>query len=81
MRNTSGRSCMEDDGLSTFVGKQSHAGADEHVYGVEDSFGYISYKIVGKFQGLTLSYERVGSGRGKQVDVEYRVDLHRRRQV
>lgn len=49
---------IEDNGLSTFVGEQSSAQWWKRTPGVNHSFGYISYKIVGKFQGLTLSYER-----------------------
>ena len=49
---------VEDSGLSTFVGRESNADLMEAAPGVDNSFGFMSYKVVGKFQGLSLSYER-----------------------
>ena len=48
----------QDGGLSTLPGALSTAEPEDIAPGVNRSIGVTSYRVVGKFQGLSLSYQR-----------------------
>jgi len=49
---------IQDGGLTTLPGAQSTAESSEVTPGVNHSIGFTNHRVVGKFQGLSLSYQR-----------------------